>query len=249
MPHRIPIISDPSQFPSHLAILNGAPSFDDVFAMSTQINAEWVRSAYMRGLFPWYSEGMPVFWHSPNPRMVLPIADFKYSPSLKKRLKQWARQDHIGMRVTLNHAFESVISACANIPRHDQEGTWITDELRAAYVDLHRQQAAISVEVWQDDALKAGLYGVLIGKMFFGESMFTTITDGSKVALACWVEYLRRHDCTLIDCQQETRHLTHLGGAPISREAFFVQSAQLMQQPALDFAAMQLEDNLLDSFR
>lgn len=249
MPHKIPFIAHPDELPTHAMILNGAPDVDDIFAVSAHIEADWVKTAYMRGLFPWYSDGMPVLWHSPNPRMVLSVAEFKCTASLTKRIRQWARQPHLGMRVSINHAFADVINACAHIKRGSQDGTWITDELQAAYTDLHQQNNAVSVEVWQNDTLKAGLYGVMIGQMFFGESMFTTITDGSKVALTCWVEYLRQHNCPLIDCQQETAHLARFGASPISRAAFFTQSAQLMQQNDLDFAAMRNTDNLLDMFR
>ena len=242
MPTRIPFLEHFDDFPSHLAILNDAPHFEDVYAISLHIDA-----AYMRGMFPWYGEGQPVIWHSPDPRMVLPTANFKCAASLKKRLKQWARQAHSPMRVTLNRDFAGVISACANMARTDQDGTWITDELRAAYTELHRRELAISVEVWRDDMLVAGLYGVLIGKMFFGESMFTTLTDGSKVALACWVDYLKAQGGTLIDCQQVTQHLKSLGGAPIDRERFFIESARLMQQSPIDWTTMASIENLLDA--
>ena len=242
---QIPYITSPNDLPHHNTILNGAPNFQNIFAASTEINADWVKTAYQRGLFPWYSAGEPVLWHSPNPRMVLSLDRFKCSPSLKKRLKQWARSPEHDIRVTLNHAFEQVIAACANTQRNGQDGTWITPELTQAYVDLHHQQHAVSVEVWQDDQLVAGLYGVLIGHMFFGESMFTYITDGSKVALACWVEYLRQEQFKLIDCQQETEHLTRLGGAPISRTQFFNESTELMQHTPIDWSKMAAHRNLL----
>jgi leucyl/phenylalanyl-tRNA--protein transferase len=248
MPNKIPFLEHPDAFPTHQDILRGAPSFDGVYAISLDIDATWVKTAYMRGLFPWFSDGQPVLWHSPEPRMVLPVAQFKCAPSLKKRLKQWARHPLIDTKVTLNHAFEQVIKACADSARAGQSGTWITDELRSAYTQLHQQQNAVSVEVWQDGVLVAGLYGVLIGRMFFGESMFTTVSDGSKVALACWVDYLNRCGGTLIDCQQVTTHLASMGGAPITQAAFFEWSAQLMAQEALDFAAMAAQPNLLSTY-
>jgi leucyl/phenylalanyl-tRNA--protein transferase len=249
MPHRIPFINQPSEFPTQLAILNNAPHFDRIYGISLLIDADWVHTAYRRGLFPWYSEGQPVLWHSPDPRMVLPLDDFRCTHSLKKRLKQWARQPSSPMRITLNHDFEGVINRCASTRRVDQSGTWITNDLKAAYIELHRRQEALSVEVWRDDELVAGLYGVLIGKMFFGESMFTTITDGSKAALACWVNVLKSQGGGLIDCQQVTQHLTNLGGAPISREVFFVRSSQLMQQSSIDWATMSSMSNLLDAYK
>jgi leucyl/phenylalanyl-tRNA--protein transferase len=236
------VIHRPEQLPDHQAILNGAPNFEGIFAISTQINAQWVKTAYMRGLFPWYSQGQPVLWHSPEPRMVLSLHQFKTSISLKKRLHQWARHPHLGMRVTVNHDFNAVINACADT-RHDN--TWITDDIKAAYTELHQQNAACSVEVWQHDVLVAGLYGVLIGKMFFGESMFTRITDGSKIALACWVQFLKQQGFELIDCQQETEHLSRLGGAPISRADFFAASSALMQHEPINLAQV---DNLLEYY-
>lgn len=246
----IPFLLSPNELPTHTAILNGAPSFESIFAISQVISAQWVKMAYQRGLFPWYSEGEPVLWHSPNPRMVLKLDEFKCSPSLKKRLKQWARRpaDANEYRVTLNHNFAGVIASCAQTPRVGQNGTWINPELAKAYTDLHLSEQAVSVEVWQGTDLVAGLYGVMLGKMFFGESMFSRVTDGSKVALACLVEYLRREGFELIDCQQETQHLTRLGGAPIARADFFQKSSLLMQQTPPDWAKMNSQDNLLSFF-
>ncbi|MGL4767789.1 MAG: leucyl/phenylalanyl-tRNA--protein transferase [Formosimonas sp.] len=246
MPHRIPVIHQPDLLPTHATINDGAPNFDDIFAISTQINADWVHTAYQRGLFPWYSQGQPVLWHSPEPRMVLTLNEFKLSQSLRKRLRQWARQPQLGMRVTVNQAFGRVIQACAEQTRRGQNGTWITDEIKAAYTELHLRGQACSVEVWQHERLVAGLYGVLLGRMFFGESMFTHLTDGSKIALACWVQYLAQHEFQIIDCQQETAHLTQLGGAPIERSAFFAQSAALMAQPPLNLSPFKQPHNLLE---
>lgn len=247
---RIPFLTSPLELPTHAEILDGAPCYESIFAISNDITAGWVKAAYQNGLFPWYSEGEPVLWHSPNPRMVLQIDQFKCSPSLKKKLRQWARRpaDANEMSVTLNRDFVAVIANCALTEREGQSGTWITPELARAYTDLHLAQQAVSVEVWRGETLVAGLYGVMLGKMFFGESMFTHISDGSKAALACLVEYLRKEDFQLIDCQQETGHLTRLGGSPIAREKFFKISAQLMQQTPPDWNKMVLQENLLQLF-
>ena len=212
------------------------------------IDAQWVYTAYQRGLFPWYSEGEPVLWHSPDPRMVLALADFKLAPSLRKKLKQWARKTELGYSVTLNRYFERVMNACAHAPRHGQNGTWIHPQLIHAYTELHHQHHAISVEVWHNDDLIAGLYGVLIGKMFFGESMFTTVSDGSKIALACWVRYLQAHGGAWIDCQQVTAHLASLGAKPIPRATYFQHSEQLMRALELDWQELCAQTNLLDAF-
>lgn len=247
---KIPFLTSPADLPTHAEILNGAPYYDSIFAISNDITASWVKTAYQNGLFPWYSEGEPVLWHSPNPRMVLELSRFKCSPSLKKKLRQWARHpaDADEMRVTLNRDFPAVIANCALTPRDGQMGTWITPELARAYTDLHLAQQAVSVEVWRGATLVAGLYGVMQGKMFFGESMFTHISDGSKAALACLVEYLRKEAFQLIDCQQETAHLTRLGGSPIPREKFFKISAQLMRQTPPDWHKMAAQENLLQLF-
>ena len=189
-----------------------------------------------------------MLWHSPDPRMVLALDDFKRAPSLHKKLKQWARTTELGYSVTLNRCFERVMNACAHAPRHGQNGTWIHPQLIHAYTELHHQHHAISVEVWHNDDLIAGLYGVLIGKMFFGESMFTTVSDGSKIALACWVRYLQAHGGAWIDCQQVTAHLASLGAKPIPRATYFQHSAQLMRALELDWQELCAQTNLLDAF-
>ncbi len=242
------IVQHPSELPSHNDINHGAPHSDSLYAVGFAIDAQWVYTAYQRGLFPWYSEGEPVLWHSPDPRMVLALDAFKTTPSLRRKLKQWARKSELGYRVTINRCFERVMQACADAPRHGQSGTWINPQLMSAYIDLHHQHHAISVEVWQHDDLIAGLYGVLIGTMFFGESMFTTVSDGSKIALACWVHYLQAHGGQWIDCQQVTTHLASLGAAPMARAAYFDGSTRLMRAPELDWQAMCTQSNLLDAF-
>lgn len=242
------LVQSPADLPTHAQIIHGAPHTDSVYAVGFAIDADWVETAYQRGLFPWYNEDDPVLWHSPEPRMVLTLDDFKWSHSLKKRLKQWARHSELGFRVTLNHDFERVINACATTIRAGQDGTWIHRSLKQAYIELHQRQRAVSVEVWHQEQLVAGLYGVLLGKMFFGESMFTHLSDGSKVALACWVQYLREHGGQWIDCQQVTSHLASLGARPIAREVFFHRSAELMQDQPLNWQALRQSDNLLHYF-
>ena len=140
------------------------------------------------------------------------------------------------------------MQACADAPRHGQNGTWIHPQLMSAYIELHHQHHAISVEVWHLDDLIAGLYGVLIGKMFFGESMFTTVSDGSKIALACWARYLQAHGGQWIDCQQVTAHLASLGASPMPRAAYFEGSTRLMHAQKLDWQAMCAQTNLLNAF-
>jgi leucyl/phenylalanyl-tRNA--protein transferase len=168
-------------------------------------------AAYRHGVFPWYSEDEPVQWWSPNPRFVLPPGDLRVTDSLRKTMRK------PGWTVTLDQAFERVMRACAAVPRHGQDGTWITEEMIAAYVELHRRGHAHSVEVsWQGE-LVGGLYGVAIGRIFHGESMFHTRSDASKVGFAALVGRLRTAGFQLIDCQMPTAHLASLGAAPIRR--------------------------------
>ncbi len=246
-PPHFTIVRHPNDLPTHAQITAGAPHYDSLYAVGVDIDALWVYTAYQRGLFPWYNEGNPVLWHSPDPRMVLRLDAFKTSPSLHKKLKQWARQPETH-QVTVNRCFERVIEACANATRQGQQGTWINPELAAAYIELHQQQHALSIEVWQEGDLVAGLYGVLIGKMFFGESMFTTVSDGSKIALACWVQHLAALGGEWIDCQQVTAHLASLGACPVPRTEYFERSAELMTQSELDWSALSAQHNLLSAF-
>jgi leucyl/phenylalanyl-tRNA---protein transferase len=169
--------------------------------------------AYSRGIFPWFSEDEPVLWWSPDPRMVLVCADFHVSKSLARHIRTG------GLEVTANRAFATVIASCAQ-PRKGQPGTWILPEMMNAYAQLHAMGYAHSVETWRGGALVGGLYGVAIGRMFYGESMFTRETDASKVALEYLVRALRASDMPMIDCQQQTRHLRSLGARPVARETF-----------------------------
>ena len=194
---------------------SGAPG---LLAASAELDARRLLAAYRRGIFPWYSDGQPVLWWSPDPRMVLVPKEFKVSASLRKTLKKVLRDPAWEVRV--DAGFSDVMRACAGTPRRDQHGTWITDEVIAAYGALHRAGLAHSVETWIDGERVGGLYGVSLGRMFFGESMFARRTDASKVALAALVGHLRRHGIEMIDCQQNTSHLASLGGREIARGAF-----------------------------
>ena len=177
--------------------------------------------AYRRGIFPWSSAGQPLLWWSPDPRMVLFVNELKVSRSLRKRVRSGV------FEVRFNTACAEVIAACAE-PRPDQDGTWITAAMRAAYLELHRRGYVHSVESWRDGRLAGGLYGVGIGRMFFGESMFARESDASKVALVHLVERLRQRGVPMIDCQQETSHLASLGARPVAREWFARRLADLL---------------------
>jgi leucyl/phenylalanyl-tRNA---protein transferase len=182
--------------------------------------------AYRHGIFPWYSEGQPILWWSPDPRMVLYVPEFKSSRSLTKRIR---RRDY---EVRVDTAFDAVIEACASAPREDQNGTWITGEMARAYRRLHALSYAHSVEAWRKGELVGGLYGLALGKVFFGESMFARATDASKVCLAALVALLQQLGVALIDCQQETRHLASLGARPISRRRFARHLRELIDSNA-----------------
>ena len=184
-----------------------------LLAASEDLSAARLLAAYSRGIFPWYSAGQPVLWWSPDPRMVLYTAEFKVSRSFRRVVQSGK------FEIRVDTAFDAVMRACAE-PRDGQEGTWITEAVRAGYGALFRHGYAHSVESWRDDELVGGLYGVAIGRMFFGESMFARQTDASKVALARLVHQLRAWDFPLIDCQQQTAHLGSLGARPISRAEF-----------------------------
>jgi len=196
-----------------------------LLAAGGALTPERVVDAYRRGIFPWYSEGQPVLWWSPDPRMVLFTREFRVRRSLAKRVRQ-ARYE-----IRLDTAFERVIRECAK-PRAGQDGTWITEAMIATYVALHRRGVAHSVEAWRDGELAGGLYGLALGRVFFGESMFARETDASKVALVHLVAKLERDGVPLVDCQQETSHLAGFGARPIPRRAFAALLAQLIHSDA-----------------
>ncbi|MFA7504051.1 MAG: leucyl/phenylalanyl-tRNA--protein transferase [Burkholderiaceae bacterium] len=199
--------------------------------------------AYSSGTFPWYSDKQPVLWWSPDPRMVLVPAEFRLSRSLRQRCRRMQRSG--AWTVTLDTAFDDVVAACAKAVRHKQSGTWITPQMRRAYGGLHRAGFAHSVEIWRHGAdgrqLAGGLYGVAIGRMFFGESMFSREADASKAALAALVDLLGRHGYPVIDCQQATAHLASLGAREIPRSAFVQLVREQTRQSAPDWREMVIE--------
>jgi leucyl/phenylalanyl-tRNA---protein transferase len=170
-------------------------------------------AAYRRGIFPWYSPGQPVLWWSPDPRAVLFPEEFHCTRSLARTLRNG------GFTQTIDRDFAAVIDGCA-APRAGNPGTWITPDMRAAYLELHRLQHAHSIETWRDGSLVGGLYGVRLGGVFFGESMFSRERDASKAALACLVATCRRNSLVVIDCQLPSRHLASLGSRAIPRSQF-----------------------------
>ena len=213
------------------ALTDDAPG---LLAAGADLSPQRLLAAYQRGIFPWFSEGQPILWWSTDPRMVLMTERFRVSDSLKKTLRKVARSAATDGRwqVRFDTAFEAVMRACA-APRRDGPGTWISDDIIAGYTGLHRLGYAHSSELWLDGELVGGAYGVAIGRMFYGESMFARVTDGSKIALAYLVHFLRGHGVTMIDCQQETAHLASLGAAPISRARFVTHLRDSIALPAI----------------
>ena len=210
--------------------LNDEPVFPDprlaepdgLLAVGGDLSPDRILAAYRLGIFPWFEDGSPVLWWSPNPRMVLFPNEFKRHKTLRRIVEKGL------FKVTFNQEFDAVLQRCGEVPRKGQHGTWITDSMKSAYSHLHSLGVAQSVEVWQQEKLVGGIYGLLLGKVFFGESMFHTVTDASKVALWHWVDHLMRIGVELIDAQQETRHMRNMGGRLISRESFLTLLQQLI---------------------
>jgi len=215
--------------PARLALPEGSEA-PGLLAAGGELTPERLTEAYSHGIFPWYSEGQPVLWWSPDPRMVLRTADFKVSRSLRKTIAKFRRTPGTALRI--DSAFPQVIAACAGTPRHGQDGTWIVPEMIAAYTRWHRLGVVHSFETWVGGELVGGLYGINLGRMFFGESMFAHRTDASKIALAALVCFCRSHGIDAIDCQQDTEHLTSMGGGTLPRAAFEALLATRLREPA-----------------
>lgn len=196
---------------------------DGLLAIGGCLSPRRIVNAYRHGIFPWFSPGEPILWWSPDPRLVLFPEQLKVSRSLRKTLKRNIFQ------LSFDQAFSAVVDACA-APRERQKGTWITEEMKHAYNQLHRQGIAHSVEAWRDGELVGGLYGLAIGRVFFGESMFHRQTDASKVVFVHLANNLIAWDYRLIDCQVHTEHLVSLGAVEIARPDFLQHLRQLCGQ-------------------
>lgn len=230
------------QLGAHFHFPHPEQALDDpngLLAYGGDLSVPRLVKSYQRGIFPWYSEGEPLLWWSPDPRGILFPGAFHLSKSLRKFLKKTP------MRVTLNHDFEAVITACATIPRHAIPGndnnssqpnlTWITPEMQRAYKNLASVGVAHSIEVWLENQLVGGLYGVNVGQVFCGESMFHQATNASKLALYCLVRLLQPFEHSFIDCQMQTEHLASLGTQMVPRSVFLKDLARGQQ--------VQLPDN------
>jgi leucyl/phenylalanyl-tRNA--protein transferase len=216
------LLSESPEFPPpHLASQEG------LLAVGGDLSTERLLSAYGQGIFPWFSEGEPILWWSPDPRLVLFPHEFKLSRSLKKVINRSL------FDISIDQAFPRVISECARTRVVQDEPTWIVGDMIDAYCRLHESGFAHSVEAWQEGELVGGLYGVSLGKCFFGESMFATVSNASKVAFARLVDFLTSHAFHLIDCQVTTKHLIRMGAREIPRDKFLTLLQESVKEPSM----------------
>ena len=200
---------------------------EGLIAFGGEISPEFLLSAYSQGIFPWFSAYEPILWWSPNPRMVLLPENFTINKSLKQVINKGI------FEIRIDTAFREVITHCSQVPRPGQDETWITDDMIEGYVALHELGYTHSFESYFEDKLVGGLYGLSIGNCFFGESMFFTKTDASKVALYHLVEFAKKHDFAFIDAQQPTDHLHSLGARPMERKLFLKMLGKAIQETTL----------------
>ncbi len=199
---------------------------DGLLAVGGDLSPERLLTAYSQGIFPWYSDGQPILWHSPDPRFVLTAETFRVPRRLERVLRNGS-----DLSLSLDEAFEDVIDACAKAPRPTERGTWITEEMKEAYVELHRLGFAHSAEAFRDGKLAGGLYGVSLGAVFFGESMFARERDASKIAFVGLVDQLSRWGIDLIDCQVETSHLARFGARSMPRARYLEALGRELRKP------------------
>lgn len=232
----IPWLEPDSPFPDISTALTEQDGAPGLLAAGADLSADRLLDAYSQGIFPWFSDNQPILWWSTDPRMVLFTDRFTVSHSLRKTLKKIDQSIANGGRwqVSFDSAFDKVIRACA-APRSYASGTWISQQIIEGYSSLHQRGYAHSAEVWLDGELVGGAYGVCIGKMFYGESMFAQATDASKIALAYLVHLLKSQGVAMIDCQQETAHLASLGATLITRAAFISHMKKAIQQEAVRY--------------
>ena len=231
----IPWIEPGEPFPDVAEALTDTDGASGLLAAGADLSPARLLEAYRQGIFPWYSDGQPILWWSTDPRMVLFTERFVVSASLAKTLKKVDKSmaSNGQWQVRFDSAFEQVMRGCAT-PRKDDAGTWISEEIIHGYGTLHRLGYAHSSEVWLNEELVGGAYGVGIGRMFYGESMFARVSDSSKIALAYLVHFLKENGVAMIDCQQQTSHLASLGAAPISRKEFITRLRRAIAEPQIE---------------
>lgn len=232
--HHLPWLDPGAPFPSVTLAWTAHDPIPGLLAAGGDLTVPTLLRAYAAGIFPWFGDEQPILWWSPDPRMVLRPADFRLHPSLRKAMRAGFRQGRL--QICVDTAFERVIRACASTPRPDQNGTWILPDMVAAYTALHRAGHAHSIETWWDGALVGGLYCVNLGRMVFGESMFSHRSNASKMALAALVACCRAWGVPAVDCQQNTRHLASLGAREMPRADFVHTVQQASAQPTPDWS-------------
>ena len=233
-------IDDEAPLPPAASAMGPDDEAPGLVAAGGRVTPRRLEEAYRKGIFPWYSAGQPVLWWSPDPRMVLPVAEFRLSQSMRKTLRRFVRS--AGCEVRVDSAFDRVIHACAEARRSGQSGTWITPAMIDAYTAWHAKGRVHSVETWIDGELAGGLYFVAIGHMWYGESMFARRSDASKIALAGLVGLAREHGVELVDCQQNTAHLASFGAREIARRDFEAHLVRAVRGP--DVADWTYHDSL-----
>lgn len=239
----IPWLEDNMPFPDPSTALTERDGAAGLLAAGGDLTPARLLDAYRMGIFPWYADGQPILWWSTDPRMVLRTNAFAISKSLQKTLKKVQRSmqspqsSEAAWEIRFDTAFEEVMLACA-APRTDRQGhppgTWISEEIIESYCILHKMGFAHSAETWLDGRLVGGAYGVSIGRMFYGESMFAKVSDASKIALAHLVHFLKVNDVQLVDCQQETNHLASLGARPMPRDEFLRYLRKAVEMPQIE---------------
>ena len=200
---------------------------DGLLAVGGDLTKERLLAAYRQGIFPWYEVGQPILWWCPNPRLVLFPEELKISRSLRRVLR---KQE---FEIRFDSSFENVIKACADIRTEQGKGTWIIPEMQQAYTELHQEGYAHSIESWLKGELVGGLYGISLGQCFFGESMFSTVSDSSKAALVALADFSKQVGIKIIDCQMTTQHLLSLGAREINRQSFLRKLNQYLEKPDL----------------
>lgn len=220
---RLPWLDQGPDFPP---VASALAEPDGLLAAGGDLSASRLLEAYRHGIFPWYGPEQPILWWSPDPRLVLRPSNIRISRSMDKVLRNRSYE------VRFDTEFERVVRACA-APRDEDGGTWISEDMIVAYRALHELGFAHSVETWVDEQLVGGLYGINIGRMFYGESMFSRVADASKIALVHLCQVLKQHDYPLIDCQMQTAHLQRMGGETMPRAQFCQEVAELVLQPSI----------------
>lgn len=230
---KLPWLAPDDPFPSIFESWDENSPAPGLLAAGGSLDVATLLNAYSRGIFPWFSEGQPILWWSTAPRMTLHTGEFRLHKSLKKVIRRFRETPDSEIKVDSN--FSAVLDACSNTYRHGQSGTWILPEMKTAYLELHQKGYAHSVETWKDGNLIGGLYCVSVGRAVFGESMFASRADASKIALAALVGMTSVQGVKWIDCQQVTDHLAFMGARPIDRVSFSDYLEEARSQPAIEW--------------